>query len=252
MLNLDEVKTSADFVATAAALRPRLGRVLNWNEHSDEKEMSLAREFMNAKGVQHAIIYRALFVAVTAAFERFCRRLIETALQTRVADIPYDRIEETLGTQNRKLTGRILSTIDSPRDHLTFNYDDLITNLASCRKNAARFKLNEVAFSSVVTTSSPHVLERALKNIDVENWWDEVGTDSDLRLVLGTRKTRETSNQAERRLAELSRWRNLIAHAGDESLEVSMAQFNDAVAFIRAFSKALWKAVLNSCATRSP
>lgn len=249
-MRLDEVQISAKFVSTAAALRPRLGRVLNWDEQLGQQELALARGFMDAKDVRYAIIYAALFVAISAAFERFCRQLIEAALRAKVQGVTYDEIEGTLGTQNRKLTGRILSAIDSPRDHLSFNYDDLVSNLASCRSDTASFQLNEAVFSAMVTGGAPGILERALRNIDVENWWDDVGADPELQKVLGTRKSRETSNHAERRLAELSRWRNLIAHAGDESLEISTAEFDDAVAFIRAFSKALWRTVIDRCSKR--
>lgn len=249
-LHLDEAATSANFVSVASSLRPRLGHLIDWNNIQDNVELfELARSFMNIKDIRYEMLYGSLFIRVLADFERFIRRLVENALEEMVRGATYNEIKEKLGMHNLRLTGRVLASVSEPRDHLKFDYQNLVENLATCKAGTERFKLNAPAFSAAVVGGSPSVIERALKNIDVDNWWDEVGANKKLQVFLGTKKPRDTANLAKQKLTELWRVRNMIAHASDEVVEVSETKFRDCVEFIRAFSAALSSTIM-SRATR--
>lgn len=244
-LRLDDVAASANFVSIASLLRPRLGHLIDWNTNQGQDDLkNLARKFMNSKDVRYEILYGALFIRVLAAFEKFIRQLVESALHVMVEGTTYDEIAETLRMHNLRLTGRVLASISEPRDHLTFNYENLVENLASCKAGSSTFQLNGPVFSAVVAGGGPAVIEKALKNIDVENWWDDVGRDKKLQAVLGTKKSRDAANLSKEKLRELWRLRNIIAHAGDENIEVSETKLQESVTFIRTFSTALSSAVM--------
>jgi hypothetical protein len=144
--------------------------------------------------------------------------------------------------RNLILTGRILANIENPRDHLTFNIEGLIVNLATCKSGNSSFSLNPQAFSATVSGVNPTAIDKALENIEVTECWDSVGSDSKLEQMLGTKGTRATGVQAGERLKELSRWRNHLAHGGDE-IVVSEAQLRDAIEFVALFSATLDAAV---------
>ena len=183
---LEELRIDVQFLALAVRLRPRLGDVIRWDAGGDVVE--LARAFMGARSGRPEAHYAALLVRVLAVFERYVRRLIDSIVERRAAAAAsYDKVPVTLGNRNVALTGRILSAIDMPRDHMSFNIDSLIDNLASCKAGSTTFRLNPQVFSAVVTGAGPAVVEKALQNVDVTDWWDAVGASPDLVKALGTK-----------------------------------------------------------------
>ncbi len=233
-----ELLVEVDFLTLATRLRPRLGDVIRWDAQGDV--LDLARFFMGTKFSRAEAMYAAVLIRLLAAFERYVRNLVESAVEHRAtAAGTYEKLSSALASRNIALTGRILAFIDTPREHLVFNIANLVENLASCRPGNATFRLNSSAFSAVVTGSSPPVIERALQNIDVTEFWDLVGANEGLAKVLGTKGTRATAERAKERLKELWRWRNHLAHGGDEEVELSEAQLRDVVAFVRALATGL-------------
>jgi len=142
----------------------------------------------------------------------------------------------------------VLASKSEPRDYHTFDYATLVANLATCKGGSAAVSLNADVFSSVVTGCSPAIIERALGHISVDEWWDDLAKDPPLRKYLGNKKTRETAKLARDRLAALTRTRNIVAHAGDEQIEVSELQLKDHLTFVRLFSAALSAVVMSQAA----
>ena len=232
---LDELKSDLNFVRTAAKLRPRIGHVMNYQ--AEAEALKLATDFMSEKRSRPEGLIAALFVRVIAAFERYLRKLVETGVENiNNSAATYDGLSSAIKSRNLAFTGRIISAIDNPKDYLILNYEDLISNLASCRVGAESFRLNAMAFSAAVIGSTPEAVERALKSIEVEEWWDHVGADKGLQTMLGTRKPRDTANRAQEKLKELTRWRNQVAHGGDEEVSLTEDQLERVIDFLRQFA----------------
>jgi HEPN superfamily RiboL-PSP-like protein len=87
------------------------------------------------------------------------------------------------------------------------------------------------------------MVQKALEAVDLNDCWDSVGRDTDLARNLGTKGTRATGGRAKERLKELWRWRNHLAHGGDEEIALSEAQLRDAIDFIRLLGAALDNAI---------
>lgn len=236
---IEELQLDCEFVQLALQLKPRIGSVLQWQSQGEELE--LAKRFMGSPQPRPESIYGPLLVRLLANFERFIRQLVAWAVDERASAVPkYDDLADSLAMRNLVLTGKMLSTLDSPLDHLVIDLDLLIGNLASCRRgNTGAVQLNAPAFSAAVSGVSPANIEKGLEYVDVKNWWDTVGAIAPLVAVLGTKGARETGSRARQFLKELSRQRNQLAHGGDGSVSISESQLRDAINFIAAFSKAL-------------
>ena len=236
-----ELKADLAFVTTASQLRPRLGEILQWG--GPKETLRVAQEFMSANEARSEGIYGPLLIRLMALFERYLRLLIIEGVEYRTSSAKtFDEIPSKLANRNLVLTGRILANIENPRDYLTFNMNSMIVNLASCKAGSTSFSLNSQAFSAAVMGVNPSAIEKALESIDVAECWDPIGGDTKLEKLLGTKGARATGSQAADRLKELSRWRNHLAHGGDE-IVISETQLRDAIDFVSAFSSSLDSAV---------
>jgi hypothetical protein len=240
-----DLEADFHFVSLATRLRPRLGDVMNWGAAGEVT--ALAREFMSSKGSRVEGVFGPLLVRLLAALERYTRSLIEEALVAHARRaVTYDQLAPQIRTRNTALTGTLLASIESPRDHLKLHFDSLINNLASCQPGSTAYHLNVQAFGAAVAGMGAATLEKALANVGVRDWWDKLGADSALARVLGTKGSRATGKVARDRLEELWRWRNHLAHGGDEEVALSESQLRECVAFVRTLAAALDSVVLGS------
>lgn len=234
----EELESDLAFVAIAMRLRPRLGDVVRWDVGGEVTE--LVRRFMAAKDSRPEGVYGPLLVRLLGAVERYFRRLIDHCIDQLASSVDdYAKLPQPLCNQNIKLTGRALAAIDEPRDHIALDTQTLIDNLASCKPGKREFRLNAQAFSAAVTGASPANLERALSLLNVKDWWDGIGRHGPLMNALGTKGTRATGDRARERLRELWKWRNHVAHGGDEQPALSEVQLREALTFLRAFTSGL-------------
>ena len=242
--SLDELGSNLEFLALATSLRPRLGGVLRWEAGGELIE--LAQRFINAGASRSENIYGALLLRTLAAFERFARQLLEHGV-SRIANRSgtYDELPQQIRNRNKALTGRLLASIEEPSDYLPVDYDLLIQNLASCTAGSTSFQLNAVAFVAVIGSGSPSALEKALKAIDITEWWDAVGGNVALQTHLGKKGARATGHAAKERLEGLWRMRNVIAHAGEGEGVVTDETVRGAIDFVRTLARAL-NEVVNS------
>jgi hypothetical protein len=235
---IEELGVDLEFFRLATQLRPRIGSVVKWE--AAPETLDLVRRFMKAVPRPESI-YGPLLVRLMASFERYLRQLVSLAVDGHTSAAKhYDKLPATLTSRNLVLTGRLLSTLDSPRDYLAVDVELLLENLASCRRGySGAFRLNAQAFSAAVAGVSPENVEKALETVGVRELWDSVGANEALVGVLGTKGARATGLRSHDFLKDLSRFRNQLAHGGDASIVVTESQLRDAITFISAFSKAL-------------
>jgi hypothetical protein len=228
---ISEIRADHMFVALAAQLRPRIGDVVQWQ--AEGEVLDIVKKFMQAKSTRPEGMYGPLLIRLLASFERYLRMLVSQTIESRTSGLKtFEELPEGLSNRNMIFTGRILAAVGSPRDHLTMNVESLVSNLATCRKGAEVFRLNALAFSATVMGVSPETVQKALEILDVDGCWDGVGGYNALAKNLGTKGTRATGERAKERLKELWRWRNHLAHGGDEEIALSESQLRDATDFI--------------------
>jgi RiboL-PSP-HEPN len=237
MARIGELRADFTFVSTAYQLRPRLGDIIAWERSAETK--GLVQRFLGAKDARPEGIYGPLLIRLIAGFERYIRLLIVESIEFRTSSVKsFDELPKKLINRNMILTGKILASLENPRDYLSFNIDGLIVNLASCKSGSTSFSLNPLAFSATVLGIKPTEIDKALESLDITDCWDGLGSDKKLETILGTKGARDTGSRAAERLKELSRWRNHLAHGGDE-IVISDVQLVEAIEFVVLFSAAL-------------
>jgi hypothetical protein len=242
---LDEIKVDLTFVALAFQLRPRIAGVVRFELGGEV--VDLVKKFKDAKTVRPEGIYGSLLVRLLASLERYLRKVVGEAIADKNKAAPnYTTIGDTLGKRNIALTGRLLGNIESPPDHIAVDFTSLIQNLASCVNDGGKVVLNPEAFSATVSVPTPGVIDKALSHIGVKSFWDDLGNSSQLQKALGTKKSRDTKNQAQDRLAEICRWRNHLAHGGDAETALTETELREAIDFISAFAEALDSVVMDA------
>src|ERR1017187_994284 len=239
---LEELRSDVDFIVLATQLRPRIGSVVLWQ--GQPEAVALVRRFMNSKANRPEGVFGPLLIRLLAAFERYLRQLVGSIIDRRVSTATrYEDIPPTLVKRNLILTGKLLSGLETPRDHLNIDVDLLIENLVSCRRGSNAFRLNTQAFCAGIAGVSPANVERALENVEVAGWWDAVGGYGALSRVLGTKVPRATGYRAHERLKEIPSWLNQLAHGGDGDIAIAETQLREAIEFVDLFGAALDAAV---------
>ncbi len=132
-----------------------------------------------------------------AGFERFARVSVDDAAKRTAARCKkYSDMAEHVRTRHTVLTGKLLGSIEEARDYQTVNVRQLAENLASCLSEGSPFRVNASAFASAVFNGSPRVIEKALTNPDIDNWWDAIRGTSKLQKLLGKKGARDTGRAA--------------------------------------------------------
>ena len=154
---LEELERTVNFTAASASLRPRLGDALKWEVGGEA--IQLAVSFMSAK-VTVEDIYAALLVRAVASFEHFARVLVEEAARhTAASGKSYAELGEHVNVRHTVLTGRLLSALEELPEYQTIDVEQIVNNLASCISGRSGFRLNTSAFSAVVTSPKPGVIQ---------------------------------------------------------------------------------------------
>ncbi len=235
---LGEVEANFDFIEAAKELRPRLNDILN--QQIGAGSLSPAKKFIESKTNSVEFIYSGLFVQTIAGFERFIRQLIgHTANQIAKSVDKIDKLPSKFNSRHIVLTGKALATFEKPRDFQNHDFQKLIKNLASCTPENINFEINSQVFSFEVTSSTPPIIENALKNIHVEIDWDLLGKNPGLEKLLSAKGARATGKSAKQKWADLCKWRNGISHAGDFEVTISKQNLIETIEFLKIFSKFL-------------
>jgi hypothetical protein len=233
-----EIDSDLTFVSLAAQLRPRVGEIVQWQVQGEA--IQLVRKFMNSDSSRPEGVYGSLLVRLIATLERYLRTLVIYAVEQRAKQAQtYDELSPALAKRNLLLSGRVLATLEIPTDRPAMDVPSLLANLATCRSGSNAFRLNSQAFSATLTGAGPSVVEKALQQVDVHKLWDRVGASAPLAKYLATKGPRDTGDRASHRLSELWRWRNHLAHAGDEETTVSETDLCSAIEFVKLLGAAI-------------
>ena len=213
-LALGEAISAIKFLQSSIWLRPRLNDLLNQQVIHGETRSKITN-FLDQKDVDLSSLYRGTIVVICGATEYALRRITEEAVRLINKNAGnFDSISNTIRDQNIYRSGKALSTIFSPLDHLSFNYQELAHNLATCSTSAANFSLNPEAFSHSISNATPRQIEDIFRWLGLKFEWDEFGKNTRLQKFFGLTKTKETAKATGSKLAAIVLARNKIAHSG--------------------------------------
>jgi len=242
-LGLDELEMNLGFLRTSTKLRPRLSGLLNWGA-IDGDAKALVSDFLNQKSVELSPQYRGMMIVLSGAFEQLVRRLIHEAVLTINNGVSnYDQLSERIRAQNILRTGRALTTIREPPDHVVVDYHALAKQLATCVAGADSFILNADAFTLFISSVSPRHLTDLCDSIGITLNWDDFGRESGLETMLATKGVRATGKAVADYLDKFIKLRNRFSHTGTGGVIVTDSEIQNYIRFFRLFASALAQTV---------
>jgi hypothetical protein len=238
-LALDELDGGLAFLRASSRLRPRLHGFLNWSALEGEAKR-LVTDFLNQKNVELESQYRGMAVVLSGAFEQFVRRIVQDAVVViNERATGFDDVAESIRVQNIYRSGRALSTVTEPLDHLIVDYHAVAKSLATCFPGAKEFTLNAEAFSLFVSSLTPKRLDDICRWIGVSLDWDSLGRNHDFERMFGTKGARATGKAIGDKLAEFTKLRNRVAHVGTGGIAVTDTDVELYLRFFRVFGAQL-------------
>jgi hypothetical protein len=234
----EQLQADIQFLERSFELRPRIFEILNYQGTADMVKM--ATEFGSTSSADPALFCGPLLVRLIGSFERFLRMTLRDAIEawSKKAKL-FSQLPDGIGERNLVLTGRLLSSIDAPRDYLKIDVISLIDNLMTCREGASGYQLNSSAFMDLISGITPEVVEKGLKAVRIPGWQNAVAADRKLQAILGQTRTVDAAKEMMLRLKKLSRWRNNWAHGGDEEVSLTFRELGEQIEFLVAFAKAM-------------
>ncbi len=234
----EQLRADIQFLERSFELRPRIFEVLNYEGTDDV--VKIATKFGSTSGADPALFCGPLLVRLIGSFERFLRMTLRDAIEAWSKKAKsFTELPEGLAERNLVLTARLLSSVDTPRDHLKIDVISLIDNLVTCRDGGGSYKLNPSAFMDLISGITPEVVEKGLKAVRVPQWDNAVAADGKLQSILGQTRTVDTAKEMMLRLKKLSRWRNNWAHGGDEEVSLTFRELSEQLEFLITFAKAM-------------
>lgn len=220
--HLAEVETTAQLVSSAVVLRPRLGKMLNW-ELLGNYERRLANDFIKHHDGTIGTILVSLFVICYGLLENFIIELVERtilAINSECNDI--EKIPRGIRDENILRTGQVLQTVNKEKSKPEYDFVELAQALGSCREKSSNFSLNATCFSFAHGVVSPYNIDKLLSRVGVILNWDKFGANVEIQSVLGNKRTRDCAKSLRSEVETLVRIRNDIAHTGKLDIDVGM------------------------------
>jgi RiboL-PSP-HEPN len=238
-LALNELEASLAFLRTSTKLRPRLNGLLNWPVIEGEAK-KLVTDFLNQKSVELGVQYRGMLVVLSGAFEQLVRRIVHEVVVTINTSVKnYDQLSEKVRMQNILRTGRVLTTIGEPPDHITVDYNKLAKQLATCIAGADTFTLNAEAFTLFISVVSPQHLTTVCDSVGVMVDWDDFGREKTFESMLETKGVHATGKAVADQLDKFTKLRNRFAHTGAGGMVVTDGEVESFIRFFRVFASTL-------------
>lgn len=164
------------------------------------------------------ILAGSLLLFLVGSFEYFARQLVSAACDEIARSVPkYSELPTSLKKHLREQT---LQVALRPK---TYSYDENQANsllLKLLQNDPDRAGPLSVASEVIAITEAnlqSTVLHDLMRRIGLDNFWNDVGKQSPLKLMLGTQSEHDAAAEAKRRLDSLMKQRNSLAHPNGES-----------------------------------
>jgi|GEM_PF-3086993 len=229
--NLGEIRSNFEFLALAARIRPRMGRVLRWEGLKDE-EKRVAQDFMKHSDIELGSIHRGLIVTIAGAFEEFVGSLVHARIRViDESESEYSRLDRMIADRNIRYTGMALATIAQPIDYLGLDFVQLCKNIGSCHTGSSAFRLNGMAFRLNVGNLNSKRLTEVFARVGYQPDWNYIGASASLKKLMDKKRTRDCTKEVKNYLDQFVRIRNQAAHSASGGLTLEARDVEFALSF---------------------
>lgn len=243
LVELEHVRESVNFLCASVALRSECVRMRNAGVDPGIGQFGwgLVRTFAAMEDMSSGSISRGLYVSLAAATERFVRTLVSDLVHAHaIRARAYGKVEPRLVTNNVKYSGRVMSRAPDFPVELSIGIEEICANLGTCTTGSSNVRLNGAAFAVALEPLTADGWLEALKRAGVDLNWDQIGSDKDVQMVIGTTATRETKKELEAFLNLFTKQRNQIVHGGSGQPPISLDELRRTIAVLEAVSKRLF------------
>lgn len=236
---LEGIENDSKYLELASRIKASLNVIANWNNLNTFNNQ-IVQDFLNIPHLESRRFLNGQYVVVCAAFEKFLRESLETAINDISQKTKsFQELDPLLVNRNMIETGRLLMRVENPSDHVPIDIFELCKNLGGCHPNSTDFKLNADAISLLNGVKEIDKYLDYLRLCGIKIDWDKLCQDKEIQKRFGTKATRETTKKSAEFLTNLVRIRNRIAHTGDSPADITFQQLSDTIAVIRAIKNAI-------------
>lgn len=250
--HLDELLAIVNNNESTNRLRQFLNSALNWDALRDDQR-DVVRNFFKSKVPSNSTVNNSLYLSAVASFESFLvNNIVAVIYSINISGKKFETLNPALIKNHIDLTGRILSTINSPPDHINVDFDKLCRQIATCYAGTANYTFNTEIAGFVSKILPMDGFFQFLKNCEIQIDFDAISQSQEVKSEFGTTSVRETSSEIIIFLGEIKRMRNRIAHTGQSVSDVSNERFFTLVGRLRAISKSISHIIDQQLRTKYP
>jgi hypothetical protein len=211
----------------------------------------------------NAHLLNAFYVTMVAGFEAYLKASLRelVKVQNTAAVNGHNSVPTPILRMNIRETAKLLSRMDSPPDYLNINEADLCLSIGSCAPKSASVFLNEDSFAEI---SSPLKLETFMSRIEIFSHkmsWEKLARIAAIKAAVATQDgekaeivagrgkaaaahatapavagVRDTEKYLKDTFADISKFRNRIAHLGGTASDVTALVYKQHLIILRAVS----------------
>lgn len=204
---------------------------------------------LNVKDAAASVLYRGLMLQLYGAFERLVADLAAAVLHVlQVKASRYGDLDENLKDAHTVGSAHLLAKLhDNAINGVKFDFAELQSDLATCLSNAQPYRLNAAAFTAQLGVCTAERVDKLFKSLRLTAAFDdELGRNKAVKGWAKDAKPREALNLAQKKLDEIVRLRNQIAHGASDP-EVLVTQVQEAASFLSALGHALLEKARARC-----
>lgn len=243
--HLDELLLLVDNNEFVPKLKSSLNAIVNWNDISQEQK-DLVNNFYKLKATPSRSLYNSIYISAVASFESYLTQTIEGIVEAINSKFPtFEKLPRTLVNKHMELTGKILSSIHTPPDHLSIDFFKVGMRIGSIHPTSEKTELNTEIAGYVKKILELEGFINFLNSCEYKIDFDTISNDTTVKSAFETTKARETVRQIQAFLVEIKKMRNRIAHTGQSSSDITSDSLRIMIMRLKALSKRISDIILD-------
>lgn len=245
--HLNDLEVVLKNIENATKLKTILNDIINWETATGHRKEIVANYFKSEE-INNNILINSLYLSAVASFESFLVNSVQRIFEEyNNSNLSFKESNTKLIERNIEFTGKMMTTIYSPPDHVTINFFKLSTDIGTCYPDSPKVVLNtQIPYFIKKITDLDNFLA-FVNGCGIQVTVDEISNLDKIKTEFKTRNTRETSNEITAYIKEVIKTRNRLAHTGQSASDISPDMFNELIRRIRLISNQITTILQAKC-----
>jgi hypothetical protein len=236
-----EVESTIEIRKTYNSIVIAMSGPLMAAQKDNQYAKNLIQDALKYKSVDPNAIYKPLVIQINGIFENYIRFLVSAVIEGRYENLEaYSELNETFRKNHIFRSSKVLSHIKSGSiSGLSYNFDDLLANLAGCLSNKQKYKLNPEIYTKLMGNCTSKHLEELFEAISLPKPFSNlIGKNADLKSHFADQSKGRVAIRTKEKLDTQVGFRNNIVH-GELTRVVDLGELQDSLNFFRALISGL-------------